>query len=126
MVQMIKLGLALWLLIGITSCSLVPDSKTGSSQSGGPGDTLLAQANAKAASGETQQAIAVLERAVRLQPRNAHAWMRLSELYLEQGDYHKAEQFAGRVQQFAGDNQELQRRAAEVIKQARAANKQRG
>lgn len=123
---MIKYGFGLLLLVSIASCSLMPGSKDGQMQSGGPGDTLLAQANAKAASGDTQQAIAVLERAVRLQPRNAHAWMRLSELYLEQGDYHKAEQFAGRVQQFAGDNRELQQRAAEVIKQARAGLKQRG
>ena len=113
---MIRASISILLALSLGACSILPpDPQQGS---GGAADTLLAQANSKAANGETLQAIATLERAVRLQPRNAEAWLRLAELYLEQGEYHKAKQFAGRAQQFAAGNQQLLRRSQAVIKQA--------
>lgn len=115
------------LVLGITACSglgTAPDNDTGIMSR--PSSALLAQANAKAAAGETEAAIAVLERAVRLQPRDGHAWLRLAELYLQQGEYHKAEQFAGRAHQFAGNDRGLQQRADQVIKAARSAQREQG
>ncbi len=112
-------GLAL-LVLNIAACSVAPINSVDKGRSAGPADTLLAQANSKASLGETNQAIAVLERAVRLQPRDANAWLRLAELYLGLGEAHKAEQFARRAKQFSGADKSLLWRIEQVIMQVRA------
>ena len=119
-----RAAITLLLTFSLGACSVLPPEPPMSS--GGAGDTLLAQANLKASRGQIQQAIATLERAVRLQPRNAHAWLRLAELYLKKGNYHKAEQFAGRAKQFSSGNNRLIRRSETVIQQAKAMQRQRG
>ncbi len=118
---MIKQGLLIALLLGLSACSVVPTSQTPKGT-----DTLLAQADQSVASGNNRQAIAILERAVRLQPRNAQAWVRLAELYLLEGEYRKAEQFAGRAQQIAPDDRTLQRRCNAIQQEAREKQQQRG
>lgn len=115
MMRIISLGL---LILMVAGCSVAPIDSAEKGRSINPADTLLAQANAKASRGETRQAIAVLERAVRLQPRDANAWLRLAELYLNLGEFHKAEQFARRSQQFMARDKKLLRRAERVIQQA--------
>jgi len=75
----------------------------------GPAGVLMAQADQYAADGDNGQAIALLERAVRIDPRNGHAWLRLARLHFELGDKNKAEQFARRAMQFAGADQMLKR-----------------
>lgn len=82
-------------------------------------NSLLLQAEAQAAGGQEQQAIATLERAVRLRPRNAEAWLRLAELYLQQGQYAKAEQFAGRARQLAPADVQIQRRCDALVEHVR-------
>ncbi len=109
-----QLVLAL-LFYSISGCSVTPNSPAESSH---VNNTLIAQAEVKIANGETPQAIAILERAVRLQPRNAHAWLKLAELYLAQGKYRKAEQFAGRAKQFSAGNRQLLHRSKQIIRQA--------
>ncbi len=104
------------LMLSLAGCSTLP--KPTEPQSISAADTLLAQADNKAANGETVQAIAILERAVRLQPRNARAWLRLAELYLTRHEYRKAEQFAGRAVQFAAGDPPLIQRSKALIKQA--------
>ncbi|MCF6229175.1 MAG: tetratricopeptide repeat protein [Gammaproteobacteria bacterium] len=113
-----KYRICILLTLSLAGCSTLPTPPEQQPQSISAADTLLAQANSKAASGETAQAIAILERAVRLQPRNAHAWLRLAELYLTRHEYRKAEQFAGRAAQFAAGDQRLIQRSKALIKQA--------
>lgn len=117
--------IVLLLLLGLGGCSSLPREEPVGTHSPAA-DTLLAQANSKAANGEIPQAIATLERAVRLQPRNGHAWLRLAELYLAQGEYHKAEQFAGRAQQFSTGDTSMLRRINAVIRQAQEQQQERG
>jgi len=74
---------------------------------GGPAGVLMAQADQHVAEGESPQAVALLERAVRIEPRNGHAWLRLARLHFVSGDLHKAEQFARRAMQFAGADKML-------------------
>ncbi len=106
------------LMLSLAGCSTLPKPTEPQSISISAADTLLAQADRKAASGATLQAIAILERAVRLQPRNARAWLQLAELYLARNEYHKAEQFAGRAAQFAAGDPALIQRSKALIKQA--------
>jgi Flp pilus assembly protein TadD len=91
-------------LLLLASCSVQPPKQDGT---GGPAGILLTQADEKAAVGDRAQAIALLERAVRLEPRNGYAWLRLGKLYLAKGDSARAEQFARRALQFAGGDRAL-------------------
>jgi len=81
----------------------------------GPGVLLMAQADELAANGEHSQAIALLERAVRIEPRNGHAWLRLARLHVASGDLNKAQQFARRAMQFAGTDKMLKRACQELL-----------
>lgn len=83
----------------------------------GPVAELMAQAGQFSAIGENRQAIALLERAVRIEPRNGHAWLQLARLYFESGDLNKAEQFARRAKQFAGADKSLQRDCQQLLEQ---------
>ena len=70
-------------------------------------DSLLGQARQLEQSGDLTQAIALTERAVRIEPRNARAWHQLARLYQARGDTAKARQFARRSIQFAGEDKAL-------------------
>jgi len=86
---------------------------------GGPASVLMAQAGQHAADGDNAQAIALLERAVRIDPRNGHAWLRLARLHFESGDLNKAEQFARRAMQFAGPDKLLKRECQVLLDKVR-------
>lgn len=66
-----------------------------------PLQLLLAQADQHEQEGNTKQAIALVERIVRMEPRNAYAWHKLAQLYAAQGQLEKAAQFARRSNQLA-------------------------
>lgn len=86
----------------------------------GPVGALMAQADQFSAKGDSRQAIALIERAVRIEPRNGHAWLRLAKLYFESGDLNKAEQFARRAKQFAGADKSLQRQCQQLLEKVRS------
>ncbi len=73
----------------------------------GPTQVLLAQADDQEGPGNISEAIALTERAVRIEPRNAYAWHRLAMLYFSSGDLKKAEQFALRSRQLARGHRQL-------------------
>ncbi|MCF6236896.1 MAG: tetratricopeptide repeat protein [Gammaproteobacteria bacterium] len=73
----------------------------------GPTQVLLAQAVGKEKQGNISEAIALTERAVRIEPRNAFAWHRLARLYFSSGNLKKAEQFTRRSNQLARGHQKL-------------------
>jgi Tfp pilus assembly protein PilF len=83
--------------------------------SSGPVPVLMAQADQFVVAGDNRQAIALLERAVRIEPRNGHAWLRLARLHLASGESNKAEQFARRAMQFAASDKRLQQECQEFI-----------
>lgn len=85
------------------ACAYTPSQPAGT----GPAAELIAQADTLQQSGDIHGAIARVERAVRLEPRNAHAWHRLATLHFASGDLNKAEQFARRSNQFAAGNRAL-------------------
>ncbi len=102
--------LAITILL-INGCAVQAPQPT----STGPAGLLMAQADQFAANGEHSQAIALLERAVRIEPRNGHAWLRLARLHFASGDLNKAEQFARRAMQFAGSDKMLKRACQELL-----------
>jgi predicted Zn-dependent protease len=76
---------------------------------------LLNNAEAQEQAGQFEQAAAALERALRLEPRNAMLWHRLARLRLSQGQWQTAVDLAAKSNSLAGGNGDLQARNWQVI-----------
>lgn len=70
----------------------------------GATQTLLARANEALASQHPETAIMLLERAVRIEPREALLWIRLSRAHLAQGEMRSAFQHARKAIALAGSD----------------------
>jgi len=81
--------------------------------------TLLAKADRQEYQAHWEQAAALLERALRIEPRNARLWHRLAKIRLQQGRYAMAESLAQKSNALAKDDEELKRSNAELIEAAR-------
>lgn len=82
---------------------------------------LLKQSDRAQSSGNTDEAVAYVERAIRLNPRQADLWLRLAELQLARDDPEAAVQFANKAISLAGERLDWVRDAWLVIADARAA-----
>jgi len=83
--------------------------------------TLLAKVEIQESQAHWERAAALLERALRIEPRNAQLWHRLAKVRLQQGRYAMAESLAQKSNTLAKDNEALKRRNAELIEIARRA-----
>ena len=82
--------------------------------------TALADAaRVDAANGKLDAAVASLERALRIEPRNPTLWHELAKLRLEQGQYQQAEGLAAKSNGWAGGNKALRAGNWRIIGQAR-------
>jgi len=86
-----------------------------------PVASLLARADARSEAGELELAAALLERALRIEPRNPWLWYRLAELRLQQGRYTQAISLARKADSLAPGNADLHGRSLHLIEQARGA-----
>ena len=106
-----------WLLavfvIFVSACAVQPEQVAAT----GPASVLMAKADEEIAAGDNARAMALLERAVRIEPNNGHAWLRLAKQYMVEGNLSKAEQFARRALQLSGSDATLERESQELIKQ---------
>jgi len=111
----------IWLLaviaVLLNACSFQPPKE---GEPVGPAEILLAQAQEKQAAGESEQALALVERALRLEPRKAEGWLALARLHYEGGDLRRAKQFARRALQFAGADKRLVRESRALLERIRA------
>ena len=82
---------------------------------------LLDRAQLDADAGRPDAASATLERALRIEPRNARLWHELAQLRLAQGQYAQALSLAQKSNSFAGAQKHLQAMNWRVIGQARIA-----
>ena len=80
---------------------------------------LLDQAEQQANAGELESAAASLERAIRIDPRNAVLWYHLATVRLSQGESSQAEQLAAKSNSLASGNHSQQARNWRLIAQAR-------
>ncbi len=83
--------------------------------------TLLAKVEIQESQAHWERAAALLERALRIEPRNAQLWHRLAKVRLQQGRYGMAESLAQKSNALAKDDEALKRRNAELIEIARRA-----
>ncbi len=83
--------------------------------------TLLNEANQAVRDGQLDRAASALDRAVRLEPRNASIWYDLAQIRLHQGRYAQSEQMAKKSIDFASGNTSLVKKNWELISAARKA-----
>ncbi|MFO7641657.1 MAG: tetratricopeptide repeat protein [Candidatus Competibacteraceae bacterium] len=82
---------------------------------------LLDSADRHVKSNQLPEAGAALERALRIEPRNAGIWHDLAQIRLHQGEYQQAESLASKSSNLAGGNRALQARNWRLIAVARKA-----
>ena len=114
---MTRISLLIVVLL-LNGCALYSPPKQG--EPVGPAEILLAQAQDKTAAGESEQAVALIERALRLEPRKAEGWLALAQLHFDAGDLRRAEQFARRALQFAGADKRLAGESRALLERIRA------
>ena len=83
---------------------------------------LLESADKHVKNNQLDKAGAALERALRVEPRNAGIWHDLAQIRLHQGQYQQAESLAGKSNNLASGNRALQSRNWKVIASARKAS----
>ncbi|MCP3665063.1 MAG: hypothetical protein GY696_21630 [Gammaproteobacteria bacterium] len=84
-------------------------------------DALLNNARRQEAAGDPAAAAVTVERALRIEPRNAHLWNRLANLRLEQDRYGMAADLAAKSNALAGGDVDLKRENWNLIAKARYA-----
>ncbi len=131
-----RLGLVAALALGLIGCGMAPPMDQASSLEMGQGMgglsspsslsqdnsavvALLTNAHEQMLAGDYEQASAALERALRLEPRNAMLWHRLAQVRLGQGQWRNAIEFAAKSNSLAGGQQDLQASNWLVIAQAK-------
>lgn len=82
---------------------------------------LLESADKYVKNNQLDKAGAALERALRIEPRNAGIWHDLAQIRLHQGRYQQAESLASKSNNLAGSNRTLQSRNWKLIGSARKA-----
>ena len=80
---------------------------------------LLDRAEQQANTGDLDAAAVTLERALRIDPRNAILWHHLATVRLAEGEAGEAEQLAAKSNSLAAGNHSLQAKNWELIAQAR-------
>lgn len=80
---------------------------------------LLDVADKQAAAGNTVSARRTLERALRIEPRNAHLWNKLAHIYQQEKQYSKAANTAAKSNSLAGSNHTLKHDNWKLIASAR-------
>ena len=80
---------------------------------------LLDQAKTQAGAGQSASAGAILERALRIEPRNPYLWQELARVRLEQGQYRQAENLAAKSNALAQGDRSLRAANWRIIGQAR-------
>jgi Tfp pilus assembly protein PilF len=117
--------LCLLAVLLLTSCATGPreaEEQTVTDTATGTGravSTLLAKSTVQIEAREWEKAAALLERALRIEPRNAKLWQRLAEVRLSQGQYSQAESLAIKSNSLAPKDEALQAENAHIIQQAR-------
>lgn len=83
------------------------------------GTSLLAEGRAQREAGEIAQASSTLERAIRIDPRQATLWLELARVRMQEGNYAQAEQLARKAGSLGGPHTSMQTEIDDVIGEAR-------
>jgi Flp pilus assembly protein TadD len=84
----------------------------------GPARSLHVKANEALAAGHADKAEMLLERALRIEPRNALLWHLLGQSKYAQGDFAQAVQFCRKSESLAGNNTKLREYNRSLLQKA--------
>ena len=118
------------LSIFLAACASKPQPETpmmginSEQDTGRATSSLLAKVDRQEEVQNWERAAALLERALRIEPRNATLWHRLAQVRLRQGQYHLAASLAQKSNALAGDDVQLKEKNTRLLKQARALAKE--
>jgi Tfp pilus assembly protein PilF len=115
----IKRALFFFLLAVLASCKSILPPPPVSENSAVVGLANTARVDTDA--GNYPNAVASLERALRIEPKNPHLWQELARVRLKQGDYAQAENLAARSNSWAGADNDLRAENWRLIAEARHA-----
>jgi len=82
--------------------------------------SLLAKVDIQEGEQNWERAAALLERALRIEPRSAQLWHRLAQVRLQQGQHQLAANLAQKSNALAGGNIQLREKNNRLLKQAQA------
>lgn len=101
---------------------LPPESPESAQRGAGPAVVaLLERARQEDGKGQTQQAVATLERALQIEPRNSQLYRQLAVLRLKLGQAEQAEGLALKSNSLAGNDRQLQARNWRLVAECRRA-----
>ena len=129
--------LLLILLFGLSACADLPfnpsSGPTAGGSAGAPGEgmesepasgsaeavrELVASSRASRASGEYAHALADIERAIRIEPRDPYLWLELGETHLARDDRQQAAATARKAMSVAGSNSAAKAAAEDLLERA--------
>ena len=102
---------------GQPSSSIQPAPQISSKPTSGTVLALLSQAKEQEKAGNPEKAAAVLERALRIEPKNPQLWYRLALLRLQQGQLELAKSLAAKSSALAQGDEDLQVKNRTIMEQ---------
>ncbi len=115
--RLTKVALLVSVLL-LSACATTPFEET--PVSGNPAVIALANtARGDTAAYQYAKAAASLERALRIEPRNARLWHELAQVRMQQEEYRQAESLAQRSNRFAGSDKKLRSANWKLIAESR-------
>jgi predicted Zn-dependent protease len=118
-----RYAISVFAALALSSCANLPGPSESEPQSVGSDNNavvaLVESARLDAAAGQFSVAASHLERALRIEPRNAALWHELARVTLNQGQPDQAAQLATKSNTFAGQNVALRASNWRLIGQAR-------
>ena len=129
--QQLALLLAISLMVVLSGCSQIPVSQrtvnnnavniplvSAPTEAPDAVKSLLNQSEAQRLNQDFNGALATLERALRINPRNAVVWSHMAQIYLDQGDLEQAKQHAKRSNSVIKNNARLKAFNNQIIKKS--------
>ena len=112
--RMIKRFILIALMISLSACAVIVDKTYDKNKvilppSSATISSLLSKADQYQASGQSQQALVTLERAIQIEPVDPVPWYRAAQTYWSLGDYNQAIAFAQRAVSLSSSHPSLRR-----------------
>ena len=106
--------------VGTGGVGTTPESgeQAAASRSAEAVNELVTSSRAARAEGDYAHALADIERAVRIEPRNPYLWIELGEIYLLQDDPQRAASMARKAMSIAGDDRAAKVAAESLLERA--------
>lgn len=111
--------IGVWVAAIVSACAGVATAPAPVSNTGAV-VAFVDNAHAALAAGRPEDAATALERALRIEPRNAALWHELARVRLSQGQYEQAGSFASKSNALAGANKPLRARNWRLLAEVRA------